>query len=45
MAGISGEPPVERKRRVKRAWDRWFEERMPDLRQMVREPHLEFRWR
>jgi protease-4 len=45
MAGISGEPPVERKRRVKRAWDRWFEERMPDLRGMVREPHLEFRWR
>jgi protease-4 len=45
LAGIEGEPEVVRKRRFRRAWDQWLEERVPDLPLDVRSPHLEFRWR
>jgi ClpP class serine protease len=45
MAGIEGEPEVVRKRRFRRAWGQWFEERIPDLPLDVRSPQLEFRWR
>jgi protease-4 len=45
MAEIKGEPIVVRKRRHRRRWEKWLEERLEAVPVPQRGPLLEYRWR